>query len=220
MTQAFNLSQFANNLDPNGRIDAADGLVNAVPLVNGGTGATTAAAAQSNLNVPSRTGAGASGTWDISITGNAATAANATNAQNANRANSAATADNGGVTSVNGMTGNVNIPASTPVAGNGISVSGSTVSVAAPGGNTIGSYALVYRQSATGGNQPAWTFGGDYPPNGTWGYSFGGSRETSGFRQSGGQVSGTWRSMGCDIRANGGYNDSNVVGGVVAVRVA
>ena len=43
-------------------------------IVNGGTGATTAAAARTNLSVPSSTGSGASGTWSISITGNAETA--------------------------------------------------------------------------------------------------------------------------------------------------
>lgn len=51
MTQAYNLSQLANNLDTSGRLDAADGLVNAVPVANGGTGATTASAARTNLGV-------------------------------------------------------------------------------------------------------------------------------------------------------------------------
>jgi microcystin-dependent protein len=51
MTQAYNLSQLANNLTSNGQLDAADGLVNAVPLANGGTGATTASAARTNLGV-------------------------------------------------------------------------------------------------------------------------------------------------------------------------
>jgi len=71
MTQAFNLSQLANNLDPSGKIDAADGLVNATPITNGGTGATSAAAARTNLAVPSTGGTGATGTWPISISGTA-----------------------------------------------------------------------------------------------------------------------------------------------------
>jgi hypothetical protein len=75
MTQAFNLSQLANNLDSSGRLDATDGLVNAVPVANGGTNATSASAARTNLglvigtNVPSPTGAGASGDWDITANG-------------------------------------------------------------------------------------------------------------------------------------------------------
>jgi hypothetical protein len=50
-----------------------------LPVTAGGTGATTAAGAQSSLNVPSTTGSGASGTWGINITGNAATATTAAN---------------------------------------------------------------------------------------------------------------------------------------------
>jgi hypothetical protein len=65
MTQAYNLSQLANNLNTTGQLDATDGLVNAVPIVNGGTGASDQATAQSNLDVPSRTGSGASGSWAI-----------------------------------------------------------------------------------------------------------------------------------------------------------
>lgn len=76
MTQAFNLSQLANNLDSTGRLDATDGLVNAVPVLNGGTGASSAAAARTNLNVPGRDGESATGTWPFSITGNAATVTN------------------------------------------------------------------------------------------------------------------------------------------------
>jgi hypothetical protein len=41
----------------------------AVTVAQGGTGATTATDARANLNVPSRTGSGASGTWGIGITG-------------------------------------------------------------------------------------------------------------------------------------------------------
>jgi hypothetical protein len=51
MTQSFNLSQLANNLTSSGLLDAADGLVNAVPIANGGTGATTASGARTNLDV-------------------------------------------------------------------------------------------------------------------------------------------------------------------------
>jgi hypothetical protein len=76
MTQAFNLSQLANNLDSTGRVDATDGLVNAVPVLNGGTGASSAGAARTNLNVPGRDGESATGTWPISISGNAATVTN------------------------------------------------------------------------------------------------------------------------------------------------
>ena len=50
MTQAFNLSQLANNLNSAGQLDATDGLVNAVPVANGGTGASSVAAAVSNLS--------------------------------------------------------------------------------------------------------------------------------------------------------------------------
>jgi len=38
MTQAFNLSQLANNLNTSGQLDATDGLAGAVPVANGGTG--------------------------------------------------------------------------------------------------------------------------------------------------------------------------------------
>lgn len=43
-------------------------------VADGGTGASTAAAARTSLDVPSRSGADATGTWSISITGNAASA--------------------------------------------------------------------------------------------------------------------------------------------------
>jgi hypothetical protein len=41
MTQAFNLSQLANNLNTSGQLDATDGLTGAVPVANGGTGLST-----------------------------------------------------------------------------------------------------------------------------------------------------------------------------------
>lgn len=78
MTQAYNLSQLANNLNSSGQVDATDGLVNAVPVANGGTGASSSAAARTNLDVPSRAGSDATGTWGINITGNAATVTSVT----------------------------------------------------------------------------------------------------------------------------------------------
>lgn len=53
MTQAYNLSQLANNLNTSGQLDATDGLVNAVPIANGGTGASSASAARTNLGLGS-----------------------------------------------------------------------------------------------------------------------------------------------------------------------
>jgi hypothetical protein len=116
MTQAFNLSQLANNINSSGQLDATDGLVNAVPVTNGGTGASDASAARTNLAVPSVSGSGATGTWGISISGNAATATSAstaTTATTASTANYATTAGNGGVTSVNGATGAVSVTSAT-----------------------------------------------------------------------------------------------------------
>ena len=37
MTQSYNLSQLANNLNSSGQLDATDGLIGALPVANGGT---------------------------------------------------------------------------------------------------------------------------------------------------------------------------------------
>ncbi len=71
---------------------ATTAFVTAADTVAVAAAATAAAAAY-----PTKAGAGATGTWGINITGNAATATSAT------------TAGNGGVTSVNGMTGAVSL---------------------------------------------------------------------------------------------------------------
>lgn len=98
MTQAVNLANFANNLDSSGGL--APTVLNApVPVTQGGTNASTASAARTNLglvigtDIPSPTGTGASGTWAINISGNAATATNATNATNATFATQAVTSE-------------------------------------------------------------------------------------------------------------------------------
>lgn len=66
---------------------AASKLTGTVLIAGGGTGATTGADARTNLDVPSRSGAGASGTWGISISGNAASANTATTATVSGTAN-------------------------------------------------------------------------------------------------------------------------------------
>lgn len=62
----------------------AKSLTLAAPLAitSGGTGATDAATARANLSVPSNTGNGASGTWNIDISGNAASATKLQTARN------------------------------------------------------------------------------------------------------------------------------------------
>ena len=64
------------------------------------TSAVSQAATAAAAAYPTKSGSGATGTWGINISGNAATATNATNAT---------TAANGGVTSVNGATGAVTV---------------------------------------------------------------------------------------------------------------
>jgi hypothetical protein len=51
MTQAYNLSQLANRVNSSGLLDASSGLTNAVPVANGGTGASTVAAAKIALQI-------------------------------------------------------------------------------------------------------------------------------------------------------------------------
>lgn len=64
MTQAVNLANFANNLDSSGGLNPS-ALNAATPISRGGTSATTAAAARTALDVPSNSGTGASGNWNI-----------------------------------------------------------------------------------------------------------------------------------------------------------
>lgn len=75
MTQAVNLANFANSLNSSGQMDPA-ALSSAVSVSKGGTGSTTASAARTALGVPANDGTGASGTWNISISGTAETATN------------------------------------------------------------------------------------------------------------------------------------------------
>ena len=67
-------------------------LGTALAVASGGTGATTAATARTALDVPSRSGSDATGTWNIAISGNAATATTATTATSATTATTATAA--------------------------------------------------------------------------------------------------------------------------------
>lgn len=59
------------------RVELTTDVNGALPIANGGTGSTDAPNARTALDVPSRSGSNASGTWAIDITGNAATASSA-----------------------------------------------------------------------------------------------------------------------------------------------
>lgn len=80
------------------QINGKEPTITTLSIAKGGTNATTAADARTNLglvigtNVPSPIGTGASGTWGISISGNAATATSATSATNATNATNLVTA--------------------------------------------------------------------------------------------------------------------------------
>lgn len=130
MTQAMNLANFSNSLDSSGGVPPTQ-LNSVVPISKGGTNASTAATARTNLgsttvgdavfiaasenaaqdaigvvvgtDVPSPTGTGASGTWNINITGNAATATNATNATYAANISGIVAVANGGTGTSSGI---------------------------------------------------------------------------------------------------------------------
>ena len=89
------------------------GTTGTLPVARGGTGATDAGTARSNLSVPSTTGSGASGTWTINITGNAATATSATSATTATNSTQLGGVAASGYALLSGATfsGNVNAPA-------------------------------------------------------------------------------------------------------------
>ena len=76
MTQAMNLANFANSLDSSGGVPPSQ-LNAPVTIAKGGTNASTASAARTNLglaigtDIPAPDGTGATGTWPIDVAGSA-----------------------------------------------------------------------------------------------------------------------------------------------------
>ena len=123
----------------------AGNVTGTVAVANGGTGATTAAGAQTNLGVPSTTGSGASGTWGISITGNAATANSATMAGNVTGTVAVANGGTGATTAAGAQT-NLGVPSTTGSGASGtwgINITG-TAAGAPPTGTAGGALSGSY----------------------------------------------------------------------------
>jgi hypothetical protein len=99
-------------------------------VADGGTGASSAADARTNLGVPSLTGSGASGTWGIDITGAAASATSATSATTATNLAGGA-ANRIAVQTGSGATGFVTAPTSS---GTYLSWNGTALTWASPAG--------------------------------------------------------------------------------------
>jgi hypothetical protein len=173
MTQAFNLSQFANKLNSSGQTDNTGLQNNSItinttsPITGGATpalgGSMTIAHANSGVTATSYTNA------NITV-----------NAQGHITAASNGTVATGTVTSVatgNGLQG-------------GTITSSGTLSVACPGANTVGSYCTVNYATFSAFNDSS--FGGNYGMNYVASWNAGtGSIQESGY----GAISGTWKLM-------------------------
>lgn len=145
MTQAFNLSQLANNLNTSGQLDATDGLTGSVPVANGGTGQTTLTSNAVLLG----NGTGAVQAVAPSTSGNLLVSNGTTWVSQA--------PSGGGVTSLNGQTGsitNTDVNAIGSYVGGAVSVANTTYN---PGATVSGSSLQQYYEGAYSSN---WYSGG------------------------------------------------------------
>ena len=197
MTQAFNLSQLANNLNSSGQLDATDGLVNAVPVANGGTGASAAPAARTNLglgtiatqnsNAVSITGGSISGITDLAVSDGGTGASDAATA----RTNLGVPSNSGtGATgtwsiSVTGSSGSVGTITTAQV----------TAATAGAAAADVGTYMMARYDGATGPiTFGATVSGADLKPANASGNNVGPAQ------------TGTWRCMGYSLNSSVSQN--------------
>jgi hypothetical protein len=167
-------------------------------IANGGTGAATASGARLNLDTPSTSGSGATGTWGINITGSAASATTATTATTANALNASNTY------TVAGLNSNGLLECTTPNAG----TSGGIVLR----GNATSGNAILQVRDSTGISQ--WGFA-TITVAGTFTWS--GQMTATQFNGSGAGLTGTASSLsigGNAATATNATNATNVTGTV------
>jgi len=80
MTQAYNLSQFANKVNTSGQVDVSTGITGTVPIANGGTGTTSTTFVNAATNVTGTLPVANGGTGATTLTANNVLLGNGTSA--------------------------------------------------------------------------------------------------------------------------------------------